>query len=93
MCSLRAAAATEASSPSIHRSSSSAAGAGLRLGPGGPKALRLHAGEGDTLDVYSPQTALGSAINGKSKGDTVSYLAPNGKELQVVIVDAVPYTG
>ena len=36
---------------------------------------------------------LGSAINGKSKGDTVTYTAPNGKELSVEIVDAVPYAG
>jgi len=45
------------------------------------------------LKVYSPQSPLGSAIVGSSKGDTVSYEAPNGKELKVVIVDAVPYTG
>ena len=47
--------------------------------------------EGDTLDVYSPQAAMGAAINGSSKGDTVSYTAPNGKELSVTIVDAEPY--
>ena len=45
----------------------------------------------DPLEVYSPQSAMGAAINGKSKGDTVSYTAPNGKELTVEIVDAVPY--
>ena len=45
------------------------------------------------LKVYSPQSPLGSAILGSSKGDTVSYEAPNGKQLEVVIVDAVPYTG
>lgn len=49
--------------------------------------------EESDLKVYSPQSPLGSAIIGASKGDTVSYVAPNGKELQVVIVDAVPYTG
>lgn len=48
---------------------------------------------GDELTVYSPQSAMGSAINGKSKGDSVSYTAPNGKELAVEIVDAVPYKG
>ena len=52
---------------------------------------RENLSEGDTLDVYSPQTALGSAINGKSKGDTVSYTAPTGKEFSVEIVDAEPY--
>jgi len=49
--------------------------------------------EPEGLTVYSPQSPLGSAINGKQKGDTVSYQAPNGKELQVVIVDAVPFEG
>ena len=49
--------------------------------------------DGDRLTVYSPQSAMGSAINGKSKGDSVSYTAPNGKELAVEIVDAVPYKG
>ena len=34
---------------------------------------------------------LGSAINGKSKGDTVTYTAPTGKEFSVEIVDAEPY--
>ncbi|GAA2142712.1 transcription elongation factor GreA [Nocardioides koreensis] len=47
----------------------------------------------DGLKVYSPQSPLGSAIIGAKVGDTVSYEAPNGKELQVVIVDAVPFTG
>jgi transcription elongation factor GreA len=45
------------------------------------------------LKVYSPQSPLGSAIIGHQKGDTVSYQAPNGKLLQVEIVDAVPFTG
>ena len=47
--------------------------------------------EGDDLDVYSPQSAMGAAINGQSRGDKVSYTAPNGKELTVTIVDAEPY--
>ncbi len=46
----------------------------------------------DPLEVFSPQSAMGAAINGKSKGDTVSYTAPNGKVLKVEILDAVPYT-
>jgi transcription elongation factor GreA len=45
------------------------------------------------LKVYSPQSPLGSAILGSSTGDTVTYEAPNGKKLQVIIVDAVPFTG
>ncbi len=49
--------------------------------------------EPEGLTVYSPQSPLGSAINGRTKGETVVYEAPNGKQLEVVIVDAVPYTG
>jgi transcription elongation factor GreA len=45
------------------------------------------------LRVYSPQSPLGSAIIGHQKGDAVTYEAPNGKKLQVEIVDAVPFTG
>ena len=45
------------------------------------------------LKVYSPQSPLGAAIMGATKGDTVSYEAPNGKTLEVEILDAVPYTG
>ena len=49
--------------------------------------------EPEGLKVYSPQSPLGSAILGATKGDTVTYTAPNGKDLQVEIVDAVPYEG
>ena len=52
---------------------------------------RENLGEGDTLDVYSPESAMGSAINGKSKGEKVTYTAPNGKDLTVKIIDAEPY--
>jgi transcription elongation factor GreA len=45
------------------------------------------------LQVYSPQSPLGSAIVGASKGDTVPFSAPNGKKLEVEVVDAVPYSG
>ncbi|CAM3377179.1 transcription elongation factor GreA [Nocardioides dubius] len=47
----------------------------------------------EDLKVYSPESPLGAAIHGKSKGDTVSYEAPNGKTLQVVILDAKPFNG
>ena len=47
--------------------------------------------EPEGLTVYSPQSAMGAAINGKTKGDTVTYTAPNGKELSVTIIDAEPY--
>ncbi|WP_028648940.1 transcription elongation factor GreA [Nocardiopsis sp. CNT312] len=48
---------------------------------------------GSPIDVYSPKSPLGSSINGKNVGDSVSYKLPNGKSLAVEIIDAVPYTG
>jgi len=48
---------------------------------------------GDDIEVFSPQSPLGTAINGKSVGDKVTYQAPNGKNLTVVIVAAIPYNG
>jgi transcription elongation factor GreA len=47
----------------------------------------------DNLAVYSPDSPLGSAIDGKKAGDVVEFDAPNGKTLKVEIVDAVPFTG
>lgn len=48
---------------------------------------------GAPIDVYSPRSPLGSAINGKRVGEKVDYELPNGKTLGVEIIDAVPYTG
>ena len=47
----------------------------------------------DGVQVFSPQSPLGSAIIGSKIGDTVEFDAPNGKKLKVEIVDAVPFTG
>jgi transcription elongation factor GreA len=49
--------------------------------------------EPEGLTVYSPQSAMGAAINGKRKGDTVTYETEAGKTFQVEILDAKPYTG
>jgi len=43
------------------------------------------------IDVYSPTSPLGVAVVGKKKGDSVSYEAPNGKDITVEIVDAKPF--
>jgi transcription elongation factor GreA len=43
------------------------------------------------IDVYSPTSPLGSALMGKSPGDTVSYETPNGKSITVEVVDAKPF--
>ena len=44
-----------------------------------------------TIDVFSPESPLGAAINGRRKGDKASYSAPNGRSVTVEIVDAVPF--
>ncbi|MGL5808556.1 MAG: transcription elongation factor GreA, partial [Nocardioides sp.] len=46
--------------------------------------------EDDELDVFSPQSPLGSAIIGARVGETVEYTAPSGKQLKVEIVEATP---
>ena len=48
---------------------------------------------GDGIEVYSEKSPLGEAINGRHKGDTTSYRAPNGKQVEVEIVDTEPFTG
>ena len=48
---------------------------------------------GAPIDVYSPRSPLGSAINGKKVGDTATYTLPNGRAATVEILEAVPYVG
>jgi transcription elongation factor GreA len=48
---------------------------------------------GDGIEVYSEKSPLGDAINGKHIGDTTSYEAPNGKHIEVEIVETEPYSG
>lgn len=43
------------------------------------------------LAVYSPQSPLGSAIIDKKIGAEVSYVAPNGKTINVTIVEAATF--
>ena len=45
------------------------------------------------LDVYSDSSPLGAAILGAKVGDTVSYTAPNGRAIEVRIVQVEPYEG
>ena len=44
------------------------------------------------LSVYSPESALGAAILGKAPGSTVTYQAPNGRDITVEVVGVEPYT-
>jgi transcription elongation factor GreA len=45
------------------------------------------------LTVYSPESALGTAILGHKTGDVVTYLTPNGAEISVTIAKLEPFTG
>ncbi|GAA0848111.1 transcription elongation factor GreA [Streptosporangium amethystogenes] len=48
---------------------------------------------GAPIDVYSPKSPLGSAINGKKIGEKATYTMPNGRSNTVEILEAVPYVG
>ncbi|WSG15709.1 transcription elongation factor GreA [Nonomuraea sp. NBC_01738] len=48
---------------------------------------------GAPIDVYSPRSPLGSAINGKKIGERAKYSMPNGRQITVEILEAVPYIG
>ncbi len=43
------------------------------------------------LTVYSPESALGSAIMGAAPGSTVTYQAPNGRDISVEVVAVEPF--
>ncbi|MFG1700862.1 transcription elongation factor GreA [Nonomuraea sp. NPDC049309] len=48
---------------------------------------------GAPIDVYSPKSPLGAAINGKKVGEKATYSLPNGRQNTVEILEAVPYIG
>jgi transcription elongation factor GreA len=43
------------------------------------------------LTVYSPESALGAAILGAKPGATVTYQAPNGRDITVEVVGIEPF--
>ncbi|MFI2184909.1 transcription elongation factor GreA [Streptomyces sioyaensis] len=45
------------------------------------------------IETYSPQSPLGTGVNGKKVGAQAEYELPNGKKAAVRILDAKPYTG
>jgi len=48
---------------------------------------------GSPIDIYSPRSPLGSAINGKKVGEKATYTLPNGRSATVEILESVPYVG
>lgn len=47
----------------------------------------------DDMAVYSPQSPLGSSVNGKPVGEEATYELPNGKKATVEILEAKPHQG
>ncbi|GAU65151.1 putative transcription elongation factor GreA [Streptomyces sp. NBRC 110611] len=45
------------------------------------------------IETYSPQSPLGTGVNGKKIGADAEYELPNGKKASVKILDAKPYAG
>jgi len=43
------------------------------------------------IETYSPQSPLGSGVNGKKIGQDAEYELPNGKLASVKILEAKPY--
>ena len=48
---------------------------------------------GSPIDVYSPRSPLGAAINGKRVGEKATFWLPNGRASTVEILKAVPNPG
>ncbi|WP_327151808.1 GreA/GreB family elongation factor [Nocardia sp. NBC_01329] len=43
------------------------------------------------LEVYSPDSPLGGALTGAHRGEQRMYRIPNGTEIRVTLLEAVPY--
>ena len=46
-----------------------------------------------SLQVYSPQSPLGQAILGATRGESREYILPNGRIQKVSVLDAKPFAG
>jgi transcription elongation factor GreA len=45
-----------------------------------------------SLQVYSPQSPLGQAILGASRGESREYILPNGRVQKVAVLEAKPFS-
>ncbi|UNX55617.1 transcription elongation factor GreA [Georgenia sp. TF02-10] len=45
------------------------------------------------IDVYSESSPLGAALVGKKSGDTATYTAPNGAQIEVKVGEVKPFRG
>ena len=46
----------------------------------------------DDVDVYSEKSPLGAAVLGAKVGQTVTYTAPTGKQIQVAVLEPQPFS-
>ena len=46
-----------------------------------------------SMQVYSPQSPLGQAILGASRGESREYILPNGRVQKVAVLEAKPFSG
>jgi transcription elongation factor GreA len=46
-----------------------------------------------SMQVYSPQSPLGQAILGATRGESREYILPNGRVQKVSVLDAKPFSG
>jgi transcription elongation factor GreA len=46
----------------------------------------------DDIEVYSPESPLGSAMLGHKAGETVDFEQPNGRTAKISIISAVPFS-
>ena len=47
--------------------------------------------EGTDIQVYSPDSPLGAAIMGLSAGASTTFFAPNGREVEVSVLEVKPF--
>jgi transcription elongation factor GreA len=45
------------------------------------------------IEVYSPESPLGTALLGHKAGETVDFEQPNGRTAKIEIISAVPFAG
>ncbi|MEU0878191.1 GreA/GreB family elongation factor [Lentzea sp. NPDC005914] len=53
--------------------------------------LGARGAEHGTIEVYSPDSPLGAAVNGARRGEQRTYRTPSGAMVAVTLVNAVPY--
>jgi transcription elongation GreA/GreB family factor len=53
--------------------------------------LGARAAEHGDIEVYSPDSPLGTALTGARRGEQRNYRVPDGSTIRVTLLDAVPY--